>query len=236
MTCNLLTADIVNYCAPVTGLAAKIWVYPYATTRVWMDANVVHVLGSSAQLNPAVYEAFKSAFNAGADEVVFEAADNQYTHYISGVINLSASAEIDKLDGIIVVVLTNEGVYQVYGAKHGLWKSSQIKRSNDNLSLVTFEFTSREGMGEPFSVYHLNPQGDNGITVLTAANLINYSYQEFLFNSDTVNVQSPIGEQFWIHTPVEGWEDVTMIAEIFPATQFSVIWNSATGINIEVVV
>lgn len=235
MSCNLLTADIVNGCAPVTGLVAKIWVYPYATTRVWMDDNVVHVIGSSAQLNPAVYEAFKSAFNAGSDEVQFDAADNQYTHYISGVMNLIASSEIDKLDGIIVVALTNEGKYQVYGAKHGLWKSSQTKRANDNLSLVTFEFASREQMGEPYSVYELEPTGDTSITNLSAEQLLNYSYQEFLFNANAVSVESPVGERFWIHTAQYGWESATTPSEIEHATPFSVIWDPATGINVGIV-
>ena len=235
MSCNLLTDNIVNYCAPVTGLVAKIWVYPYATTRVFMATNVVHIMGSSAQLNPAVYEAFKSAFNVGADEVQYDVADNQYTHYVSGVMNLVASSEIDKLDGVIVVALTNEGQYQVYGAKHGLWKSSQVKRSNDNLSLVTFEFTSREDMGEPYSVYVLEPTGETGVTGLTAQMLLNYSYQEFLFNVYDVDVSSPTGDVFWFWTAAFGWETVTTATSISAGTPFYLIWNQATGINVDVV-
>lgn len=233
MSCNLLTTDIVNYCAPVTGLVAKIWVYPYATTKVFGLDNKIAILGSSAQLNPAVYEAFKSAFNVGADVVQYDVADNQYTHYVSGVMNLIASSEIDKLDGIIVVALTNEGQYQVYGAKHGLWKSTQVKRSNDNLSLVTFEFTSREDMGEPYSVYVLDPSDD--VTDLTPAMLLNYSYQEFLFNSNDIQVSSPTSDIFWLWTLLNGWVAVSTAEEITAGIPFYLIYNPATGINVDVV-
>lgn len=235
MSCNLLTDNIVNYCAPVTGLVAKIWVYPYATTRVFMESNVVHIMGSSEQLNPAVYEAFKSAFNVGADVVQYDVADNQYTHYISGVMNLVASSEIDKLDGIIVVALTNEGQYQVYGAKHGLWKSSQVKRSNDNLSLVTFEFTSREDMGEPYSVYVLDPTGETGVTDLTAQMLLNYSYQEFLFNVSDVDVSSPTADNYWIWTAATGWNIQNTTSSVGAGDAFYLIWNPDTGISVDVV-
>lgn len=239
MSCNLLTDNIINYCAPVAGLVAKIWVYPYATTKVFGLNNKIAILGtstqlnSSAQLKPAVYEAFKSAFNAGADEVQYDVADNQYTHYVSGVMNLVASSEIDKLDGVIVVALTNEGQYQVYGAKHGLWKSSQVKRSNDNLSLVTFEFTSREDMGEPYSVYLLDPSDD--VTGLTPEMLLNYSYQEFLFNNDDIEVSSPTGANYWMWTAATGWETKTSLVAVPSRTPFHLIWNPATGMNVDIV-
>lgn len=189
MSCNLITSDIVNSCTSVRGLNHKAWIFPFVGTTVFFetredaalqDYKVVNLIGSANQTTPTTFEAFKYGLNAGLDAVVSEVRATTYKGYFSGVLKPSSAAQIealDKMDGIIVVVLTNDGKYLVIGAENGLWKSSQTQRANDNTGLVTVEYVSREGIEESQSEYLLE-SNLTGVSIAPLTFLDSMSYVE----------------------------------------------------------
>lgn len=207
MSCNLLTSDIVNSCTSVRGLNPKAWIFPFVGTKVFFEEledsqrqtyKTVQLIGSANQLGPSVFEAFKYGLNAGSDVVVSEVRKNVFSHYFSGVLQPSSVATqeaLDKMDGVIVVVLTNEGKYLVYGAENGLWKSSQTKRANDNTALHTVEFASREGLEESQSEYVLNAGSWGNDEFLN-----NTSYIEGFMTDGPKDATSDVPFQFRIST------------------------------------
>lgn len=168
MDCTLITSIIINQCAAVRGLSPTAWVLPYYGTKYYGYNPATFALGDSPEVfsfineNSATFSkisAVKYALNAGADVVVSEVRNNAYKHYFSVTIAppVGLLDELDKMDGIIVIVKDNNGKYLVFGAENGLWKTSQTKRANDNTGLITIEYASREGIEETFSEAELNP-------------------------------------------------------------------------------
>lgn len=175
MSCNLIASDIVNSCTSVRGLNPKAWIFPFVGTTVFFeeredsklqDYKVVNLIGSANQAEPTTFEAYKYGLNAGLDSVQSEVRKTTYKGYFSGVLKPSSTSQLealDKMDGIIVVVLSNEGKYLVIGAENGLWKSSQAQRANDNTGLVTVEYMSRDGIEESQAEYLLEANGTTPI-------------------------------------------------------------------------
>ena len=70
-------------------------------------------------------------------------------------ISSDATDALDDVDDIVVFVQPNGGTsWKVYGAKNGLWKTSQSFMTNDNMGTTAFEFGSREGLEEVFESYN----------------------------------------------------------------------------------
>lgn len=148
MPCNLLTNNIACNSSAVRGVFPTVEIYPYQKGAIVKNSGgeVIGIAGQSFTIT-----ASKFAFNCGADLVVSDVKENTYSHYFSGLLSIVGNAEIDKLDGIIVVAIDNTGKKLVYGAENGLWKSSQTKRANDANGMLTVEFTTREGQEETYS-------------------------------------------------------------------------------------
>ena len=179
MSCNLLTKDIINDCAnlPVKGVSPIAYILPYSGTNVFFGvdlegAKVVKLLSNPLQAAFSMVSASNFAFNAGSEAVSNDAVDTRYKHYFSFVLSQTGNADLDKMDGIIVVSKSNAGKWIVYGAENGLWKKTQNRKTNDNLGLVTAEYESRNGEEESLSEFFFTPE------ISSPANLVNYLYFE----------------------------------------------------------
>ena len=179
MSCNLLTKDIINDCAnlPVKGVSPIAYILPYSGTNVFFGvdlegAKVVKLLSNPLQAAFSIVSASNFAFNAGSEAVSNDAVDTRYKHYFSFVLSQTGNADLDKMDGIIVVSKSNAGKWLVYGAENGLWKKTQSRKTNDNLGLVTAEYESKEGGEESLSEFFFTPE------ISSPANLVDYLYFE----------------------------------------------------------
>lgn len=166
MACTtLVTADIVADCTkvPVKGLKPKAWIFNFGEVTLTNPAtnsisNLVKVTGKTS----FTVEGFKDFMNAGYDAVVAENFPTVFKHKFmldSFAATGAERANIDKADNIIVVVETNntpnEGCFQLYGFKNGLWKDSQAQMANDANAVTKVSFASRPGMEEEYSAYTL---------------------------------------------------------------------------------
>ena len=152
MSCpRKVVADILNNCIrPVRGIKPlAYWAYRSDVTFTY-SANEITAIDTIAL---GSFESVKFGLNAGHDLATSDIADDGYKHKFSGVFNVAANADLDTMEDIVVFVQTNGGVWLCYGAKNGLWKETQVKMSNDNLSTIAVEFGSREGMEEEYSEY-----------------------------------------------------------------------------------
>ena len=179
MSCNLLTKDIINDCAnlPVKGVSPIAYILPYSGTNVFFGvdlegAKVVKLLSNPLQAAFSIVSASNFAFNAGSEAVSNDALDTRYKHYFSFILSQTGNADLDKMDGIIVVSKSNAGKWLVYGAENGLWKKTQSRKTNDNLGLVTAEYESKEGGEESLSEFFFTPE------ISSPANLVDYLYFE----------------------------------------------------------
>lgn len=148
MPCNLLTNNIACNSSAIRGLYPTVEIFPWYPGAVIFDLQGV-ALGVSGEGHTITASRF--AFNVGSDAVSSDVKETTFTHYFSGILAIKGSAEIDKLDSIIVVATDNGGRKLVYGAENGLWKSSQMQRANDANGMQTIEFTTREGQEETLS-------------------------------------------------------------------------------------
>ena len=152
MSCpRKVVADILNNCIrPVRGIKPlAYWAYRSDVTFTY-SANEITAIDTIAL---GSFESVKFGLNAGHDLATSDIADDGYKHKFSGVFNVAANADLDTMEDIVVFVQTNGGVWLCYGAKNGLWKETQVKMSNDNLSTIAVEFGSRKGMEEEYSEY-----------------------------------------------------------------------------------
>lgn len=102
----------------------------------------------------------KKLLNAGHDAVVADDRPDKYTHYFNfQQFELDADdiLNVDDLNDVIVIVegkdksADGDGVFFAYGAKNGLWKSSDTQRANDINGARNIELTSLAGQEEQYS-------------------------------------------------------------------------------------
>jgi hypothetical protein len=165
MACTtLVTADIVADCTkiPVKGLKPKAWIFNAGEVTLTVTNNIVSNLVKVSGKTSFTVEGFKDFMNAGYDAVVAENFPTVFKHKFmvdSFAATGAERANIDKADNIIVIVETNnspnEGCFQLYGYKNGLWKDSQAQMANDANSVTKVSFASRAGMEEEYSAYSL---------------------------------------------------------------------------------
>ena len=159
--------QIISDCRTQTtgGIEVKAWIgnrkdltIDYSLTHPSQITNVGVVTGK--KLYP-IY-GVKKLLNAGFDRVVAEDRADRYTHYFSLQGFEFATANVENLDamGDQVVIVENkdkaddgDGTFKCYGAKFGLYPSSDTLRANDINGARSIELTSLSGQEEPYSQY-----------------------------------------------------------------------------------
>lgn len=154
MPCNQkIFQAIENDCTPTKGVApiAK-WAFRSDIAFTFVDNTITAIATPTLPLG--LFKSFKFGLNAGHEIKVFENYPDRFTHKFMGV-SSEATDALDAVDDIVVFVQPNAGTtWKVYGAKNGLWKTSQSFMTNDNMGTVAFEFGSREGLEEVFECYN----------------------------------------------------------------------------------
>lgn len=208
MNCQTITRDIINSCSAVRGLYPTAWVLPYVGSKVdfssvnWSEGDTQQVY-SILNENQAAFTkitAVKMALNAGHDAVASDVRNTTFAHYFSAVLSLNAAqkAALDKMDGIIVVVRDKAGLYWVYGAENGLWKTTQSQRANDNTGLITVEYASQEGVEESFQDYQLI--SSTPFSIWDEAYYLNEASHEVMYDASVYNLESP--SEFYFRSAV----------------------------------
>jgi hypothetical protein len=162
----VITDDIINLCIGVRkGIEPTAWIIPYSGTTVVFDSTnpyEITTLLPNQKWFPKI-TATKFGLNAGSTIVTSEVKEDAFKHTFQAVIGGLGTSErlsLDTMDGIIVIVkrntLTTDTRYAVYGAQHGLWKSSHTQMANDNSSMVTATYESRTDMEEDYSEYTMD--------------------------------------------------------------------------------
>ena len=151
MTCtNKLYQSIVNSCNPKKGIQSTAY-WAYLSDLVFEFTN--NTIASIVAPPLGVIEAHKFGLNAGHDLVVIEDQPDRFIQKFTAVLNEN-SAVVDKMDNLVFFVKENGATtWSVYGAKFGLWKSSQAQMINDNRATIAVEFSSREGMEEEYDKF-----------------------------------------------------------------------------------
>lgn len=104
----------------------------------------------------------KKLLNAGFDRVVSDDRADRFTHYFSFQGFEFATADVENFDALsdLVVIVENkdktdsgDGTFKCYGAKYGLFASTDTLRANDINGARSIELTSMAGSEEPWSQY-----------------------------------------------------------------------------------
>jgi len=151
MACNnKITLAIVNSCTPKKGIEpTAYWGFREELQLTIVDNAITNMVAPPL----GVISGSKFFMNAGHDVAVFEDQDDRFLHKFTATITENSVA-VDKMDDIVLFVKANgETTWSVYGAKCGLWKTSQAQMANDNHGMTALEFASREGMEEDYSKY-----------------------------------------------------------------------------------
>ena len=175
MSCSTsITADLINDCTkrPVKGIYPMAWVLPFYGSEAVLTGNELESLYTPQHLFSKI-EATKFNLNAGSELVSSsEVKENGYIHKFSGILNQVANADLDKMDGIIVVVKRGTD-FIAYGVQNGLWKTSQTRTANDNSGLVSVEFATRTDQEESYSEYYY----DTTLELLMYGNRQNFVFE-----------------------------------------------------------
>ena len=132
-----------------------------ATTE---QENLITDLANASTKQGYRITGIKKLLNAGHDLVVADDRPNKYTHYfgLQGFeFDQTSLRNMDDIDDLVIFVerkdknATGNGVFNGYGCKYGLFKSSDTARSNDINGARNLELTSLAGQEEPFSTYVL---------------------------------------------------------------------------------
>lgn len=154
MPCNQkIFQAIENDCTPIKGVApiAK-WAFRSDIAFTFVDNTITAIATPTLPLG--LFKSFKFGLNAGHEVKVFENYPDRFTHEFMGV-SSEATDSLDAVDDIVVFVQPNGGTtWKVYGAKNGLWKTSQSFMTNDNMGIIAFEFSSRDGLEEIYECYN----------------------------------------------------------------------------------
>lgn len=168
MTCvKGIAANIISDCntSGVGGNEVKAWIGNRTEMTFTYDGTnpskiTAIAVASTKQL--FTFVGVKKLINSGHDLVVAEDRPNKYTHYINiqGFDYAVSTVEnLDNLDDVVVIVeskdktTTGEGVFRVYGAKYGLYPTTDTARANDLNGARNIELASQSGEEEPHSNY-----------------------------------------------------------------------------------
>ena len=163
MKCTFLTKDIVCN-RSIKGIEPIAYILPFEGLNVVVDdvTGEAKLIYNTNQSTFSTIQATKFALNAGSSVVSSEVKENGYKHTFTAILAQVANGDLDKMDGIAVIVKYLSGGYAILGAENGLYKTAQSRMVNEESGLVTVTYETREGMEEMLSERVLNVQNIDG--------------------------------------------------------------------------
>lgn len=171
MSClTTIAAEIINICTsiPAKGLCVKAWIFNRGDVT-WTGGSGTPLI--TAGVNAAtkqgyVLTAVKHEMDAGAEAVIADNLPGLFIHTVTIQPydrDEDSIKNIDNMDDIVIVLeleggekvadLYTEGKFILLGFGSGLHKVSATWKANDNHSIPTYEFATREGEEEKYSRY-----------------------------------------------------------------------------------
>ena len=167
MKCTFITQDIVCN-RSIKGIEPIAYILPFEGLNVVVDdvTGEAKLIYNTNQSTFSTIQATKFALNAGSSVVSSEVKENGFKHSFTAILAQVANGDLDKMDGIAVIVKYLSGGYAILGSGNGLYKTAQSRMVNEESGLVTVTYETREGMEEMLSERVLNVQNiDVGIFV-----------------------------------------------------------------------
>ena len=163
MTCTFLTQDIVCN-RSIKGIEPIAYILPFEGLEVVIDdvTSEAKLIYNTNQSTFSTIQATKFALNAGSSVVSSEVKENGYKNTFTAILAQVANGDLDKMDGIVVIVKYLAGGYAILGAGNGLYKTAQSRMVNEESGLVTVTYETRDGMEEVLSERVLNVQNIDG--------------------------------------------------------------------------
>ena len=163
MTCTFLTQDIVCN-RSIKGIEPIAYILPFEGLNVVVDdvTGEAKLIYNTNQSTFSTIQATKFALNAGSSVVSSEVKENGYKNTFTAILAQVANGDLDKMDGIVVIVKYLAGGYAILGAGNGLYKTAQSRMVNEESGLVTVTYETRDGMEEVLSERVLNVQNIDG--------------------------------------------------------------------------
>jgi hypothetical protein len=163
MTCTFLTQDIVCN-RSVKGIEPIAYILPFEGLNVVVDdvTGEAKLVYNTNQSTFSTIQATKFALNAGSSVVSSEVKENGFKHTFTAILAQVANGDLDKMDGVVVIVKYLSGGYAILGSENGLYKTAQSRMVNEESGLVTVTYETREGMEEMLSERILNVQNIDG--------------------------------------------------------------------------
>ena len=163
MKCTFLTQDIVCN-RSIKGIEPIAYILPFEGLNVVVDdvTGEAKLIYNTNQSTFSTIQATKFALNAGSSVVSSEVKENGFKHTFTAILAQVANGDLDKMDGIVVVVKYLSGGYAILGSENGLYKTAQSRMVNEESGLVTVTYETREGMEEMLSERVLNVQNIDG--------------------------------------------------------------------------
>lgn len=237
MSCSTnLVADVVNDCSnrPIKGIYPTAWILPFDGRQYKLSENKLQLLASPQGYFTQI-SAEKFALNVGSEIATSEVKQNGFKHKFIGILSQIGNADLDKMDGIIVVVKKGTK-YFAYGIQNGLWKASQVRTANDNSGLVTVEYSSRADMEEDYSEYEFDEstglfstippdQFINDYNMITGLSITDGDDFNYSIYADKVYAMMPNGD-YYTESTMSTSGSVTGYINIF-------LSKTATSINLE---
>ena len=163
MKCTFLTKDIVCN-RSIKGIEPIAYILPFEGLSVVVDdvTGEAKLIYNTNQSTFSTIQATKFALNAGSSVVSSEVKENGFKHTFTAILAQVANGDLDKMDGVVVIVKYLSGGYAILGAENGLYKTAQSRMVNEESGLVTVTYETREGMEEMLSERVLNVQNIDG--------------------------------------------------------------------------
>ena len=163
MKCTFLTQDIVCN-RSIKGIEPIAYILPFEGLNVVVDdvTGEAKLIYNTNQSTFSTIQATKFALNAGSSVVSSEVKENGFKHTFTAILAQVANGNLDKMDGIAVIVKYLSGGYAILGSENGLYKTAQSRMVNEESGLVTVTYETREGMEEKLSERVLNVQNIDG--------------------------------------------------------------------------
>lgn len=163
MKCTFLTQDIVCN-RSVKGIEPIAYILPFEGLNVVVDdvTGEAKLIYNTNQSTLSTIQATKFALNAGSSVVSSEVKENGFKHTFTAILAQVANGDLDKMDGVVVIVKYLSGGYAILGSENGLYKTAQSRMVNEESGLVTVTYETREDMEEMLSERILNVQNIDG--------------------------------------------------------------------------
>ena len=163
MKCTFLTKDIVCN-RSIKGIEPIAYILLFEGLNVVVDdvTGEAKLIYNTNQSTFSTIQATKFALNAGSSVVSSEVKENGFKHTFTAILAQVANGDLDKMDGIVVIVKYLSGGYAILGSENGLYKTAQSRMVNEESGLVTVTYETREGMEEMLSERVLNVQNIDG--------------------------------------------------------------------------